>query len=184
MAELKQSRWVKVMEPGDAKPEEKDNVMNISIGEKCCEADAVYTVRNQKKAAQWLLKYLDYANASQVMHEVADRIETEAANAENDLSLNTETWNCQIDKVQENAYKVRFVWMPSEPMTKKKPTRRPRKASVAAKAPAKKAPAKKTTTKKAPAKKTTTKKAPAKKAMGKEEFTAKMLADKAKAEAK
>lgn len=177
MAELKQSRWVKVMEPGDAKPEEKDNVMNISIGEKCCEADAVYTVRNKKKAAQWLLKYLDYANASQVMHEVADRIETEAANAENDLSLNTETWNCQIDKVQENAYNVRFVWMPSEPMTKKKPTRRPRKAAVAAKAPAKKAAPKK----KAPAKKTTAKKAPA---MSKEQFKAKMLADKAEAEAK
>lgn len=169
MAELKQSRWVKVYEPGDEKKPEQENVMNISIGEKCCEADVVYTVRNKKKAAQWLLKYLESANAAQVMHEVAERIETEAANAENDLSLNTETWNCRIDKVQENAYKVRFVWMPSEPMTKKKPTRRPRKASVAAKAPAKKAPAKKTTTKKA---------------MSKEKFTAKMLADKAKAEAK
>ena len=32
MAELKQSRWVKIHEPGNANFDEKDNIMDIVVG--------------------------------------------------------------------------------------------------------------------------------------------------------
>ena len=53
MAELKQGRWVKVHEPGQANFVENENVMDIVIGAGRCQANATYTVRSYKKAAYW-----------------------------------------------------------------------------------------------------------------------------------
>ena len=46
MAELKQSRWVKIHEPGQANFIENKNVMDIMIGADCYQAEATYTVRS------------------------------------------------------------------------------------------------------------------------------------------
>ena len=54
MAELKQSRWVKIHEPGNANFDEKDNIMDIVVGSNRCQAEATFTVRSFRKAAYWL----------------------------------------------------------------------------------------------------------------------------------
>ncbi|MBR1760921.1 MAG: hypothetical protein IJ741_07055 [Schwartzia sp.] len=126
MAELKQSRWVKVHEPGHANYEAKENIMDILIGENRCRADVTYTVRSHKKAADWMLKYLEAANAGQILHEIAARIEAEAENKE-DLDLNHEKWSCQIEKMDQGIFKVQLIWAPGEPVTKKQPAKQLKK---------------------------------------------------------
>lgn len=118
MAELKQSRWVKVHEQGQANCETHDNIMDILIGEKRCQAAVTYTVRSHKKAAFWLNKYLEAAGAVDVLHEMAAQIQTALENKE-DVDLNEETWNLQIEKMEKGIFKVQLIWMPSEPVTKK-----------------------------------------------------------------
>lgn len=54
MAELKQSRWVKIHEPGNANFDEKDNIMDIVVGSNRCQAEATFTARSFRKAAYWL----------------------------------------------------------------------------------------------------------------------------------
>ena len=118
MAELKQSRWVKIHEQGQANYESKENIMDILIGAGRCQADVTYTVGSHKKAAFWLNKYLEAADATQLLHEIADQIEQAAASRE-DVELNTETWSCQIEKMEQGVYKVQLSWMPAEPVTVK-----------------------------------------------------------------
>lgn len=126
MAELKQSRWVKVHEKGQANFEAQDNIMDILIGEKRCQADVTYTVRSHKKAAFWLDKYLEAAGAADVLHEIAAQIQT-ALESKEDVELNNEKWSLQIEKMDVKNFRVQLVWQPDEPVTKKQPAKRTKK---------------------------------------------------------
>lgn len=123
MAELKQGRWVKVHEPGQANFEETENVMDIVIGTGRCQAGATYTVRSYKKAAYWLAEYLKAAEALQIVaDEAMEKIQTAAdsANREADsVSASGEGWSCEIEKMGDGSFKVQMSWAVSEPVTKK-----------------------------------------------------------------
>lgn len=122
MAELKQSRWVKIHEPGNANFDEKDNIMDIVVGSNRRQAEATFTVRSFRKAAYWLLKYLEAADALQVIATAADSIQTEAAGAKKEddtVTVNGEGWTCEIEKMNQGVFKVRMSWAVSEPVTKK-----------------------------------------------------------------
>lgn len=123
MAELKQGRWVKVHEPGQANFVEHENVMDIVIGTGRCQAEATYTVRSYKKAAYWLGEYLRAAEALRIVaDEVLAQIQSaaESANREDDeVSTSGEGWNCGIEKMGDGSFKVQLSWSVSEPVTKK-----------------------------------------------------------------
>lgn len=123
MAELKQGRWVKVHEPGQANFVESENVMDIVIGTDRCQAEATYTVRSYKKAAYWLNEYLKAAEALQTIAEnVIEQITTaaEAANREDDeVTAAGEGWNCGIEKMGDGTFKVHLDWKVNEPVVKK-----------------------------------------------------------------
>ena len=130
MAELKQSRWVKIHEPGNANFDEKDNIMDIVVGSNRCQAEATFTARSFRKAAYWLLKSLEAADALQVIATAADSITTEAANAKREddtVTVNGESWSCEIERMSQSAFKVRMSWTVSEPVTKKSTGRGRRK---------------------------------------------------------
>lgn len=133
MAELKQSRWVKIHEPGNANFDEKDNIMDIVVGSNRCQAEVTFTARSFRKAAYWLLKYLEAADALQVIATAADSITTEAANAKREddtVTVNGEGWSCEIERMSQSAFKVRMSWTVSEPVTKKKTGRGRRKKNT------------------------------------------------------
>lgn len=123
MAELKQGRWVKVHEPGQANYVESENVMDIVIGQDRCQAEATYTVRSYKKAAFWLTEYLKAAEALQlVAQEAIEQIAaaSEAANREEPkIAVAGEGWTCEIEKMADGEFKVYLNWAVSEPVTKK-----------------------------------------------------------------
>lgn len=129
MAELKQGRWVKVHEPGQANFEENDNVMDIVIGTGRCQAGATYTVRSYKKAAYWLAEYLKAAEALQIVSaEALERIQTAAdgASREDDsVSASGEGWSCEIEKMGDGSFKVQLSWAVNEPVTKKAKAKKP-----------------------------------------------------------
>lgn len=131
MAELKQGRWVKVHEPGQANFEENDNVMDIVIGTGRCQANATYTVRSYKKAAYWLAEYLKAAEALQIVAaEAMEKIQSAAdsANREDDsVSASGEGWTCEIEKMGDGSFKVLMSWAVSEPVTKKTKKPAPKK---------------------------------------------------------
>ena len=123
MAELKQGRWVKVHEPGQANYVESENIMDIVIGADRCQAEATYTVRSYKKAAYWLEQYLKAAEALQIV--AADAMEqiqaaSEVANREDSkVAATGEGWTCEIEKMADGEFKVYLNWAVSEPVTKK-----------------------------------------------------------------
>ena len=122
MAELKQSRWVKIHEPGNANFDEKDNIMDIVVGSNRCQAEATYTVRSYRRAAYWLLKYLEAADALQVLATAADTIQAQADGAGKDddkVEVQGDNWTCEIEKMNQGVFKVRMSWAVSEPVTKK-----------------------------------------------------------------
>lgn len=129
MAELKQGRWVKVHEPGQANFVENENVMDIVIGAGRCQANATYAVRSYKKAAYWLAEYLKAAEALKIVaDEAMDKIQSAAdsANREDDLvSVNGEGWTCEIEKMGDGSFKVLMSWAVSEPVTKKAAAKKP-----------------------------------------------------------
>lgn len=139
MAELKQGRWVKVHEPGQANFEENENVMDIVIGTGRCQANATYTVRSYKKAAYWLAEYLKAAEALQIVaDEAMEKIQSAAdsANREDDsVSVNGEGWTCEIEKMGDGSFKVLMSWAVSEPVTKKANKPAPKKRGRKKKAP-------------------------------------------------
>ena len=140
MAELKQGRWVKVHEPGQANFVENENVMDIVIGAGRCQANATYTVRSYKKAAYWLAEYLKAAEALKIVaDEAMDKIQSAAdsANREDDLvSVNGEGWTCEIEKMGDGSFKVLMSWAVSEPVTKRPlPRSRLRKSADAKRKP-------------------------------------------------
>ena len=129
MAELKQSRWVKIHEPGNANFDEKDNIMDIVVGSNRCQAEATYTVRSYRKAAYWLLKYLEAADALQVLATAADTIQAQADGAGKDddkVEVQGDNWTCEIEKMGQGVFKGRLPWTVSEPVTRAQPARRPR----------------------------------------------------------
>lgn len=123
MAELKQGRWVKVHEPGQANFTENENVMDIVIGTGRCQAEATYTVRNYKKAAYWLSEYLKAAEALQIVAENAmNEIQTAADNAhreDDEVTASGEGWDCIIERMGDGTFKVQLSWTVDEPVTKK-----------------------------------------------------------------
>lgn len=123
MAELKQGRWVKVHEPGQANYVEQENVMDIVIGTGRCQAEATYTVRSYKKAAYWLGEYLKAAEALQIVaEEMLTRIQSAAENAgreDSEVATSGEGWDCGIEKMGDGSFKVQLSWVVSEPVTKK-----------------------------------------------------------------
>ena len=123
MAELKQGRWVKVHEPGQANFTENENVMDIVIGTGRCQAEATYTVRNYRKAAYWLSEYLKAAEALQIVAENAmSEIQTAADNAhreDDEVTASGEGWDCIIEKMGDGTFKVQLNWTVDEPVTKK-----------------------------------------------------------------
>ena len=105
MAELKQGRWVKVHEPGQANFVEHENVMDIVIGTGRLQAEATYTVRSYKKAAYWLGEYLKAAAS--------------ANREEDEMAADGDGWNCTIERMGDGSFKVQLSWAVSEPVTKK-----------------------------------------------------------------
>ena len=138
MAELKQSRWVKIHEPGNANFDEKDNIMDIMVGSNRCQAEVAYTVRSFRRAAYWLLKYLEAADALQIIAAAADSINAEVAGAgkeDDTVTISGEGWNCEIKRMSHGVFKVQMGWTVSEPITKKtvgRSRRRNKKAEGAA----------------------------------------------------
>lgn len=131
MAELKQGRWVKVHEPGQANYVESENVMDIVIGTGRCQAEATYTVRSYKKAAYWLEEYLKAAEAMQIVAaDILEQIKAAAdsANREDDeVSASGEGWS---------SFKVQLNWTVSEPVTKKQKAPKKKKGAEAKEEPA------------------------------------------------
>ena len=123
MAELKASRQVKIHKPGQANFAEKENVMDIMIGADSCRAEATYTVRSYRKAAYWLVKYLEAAESIQtVAEEILTKIKeiSESANREDsEVTANGEDWNCGIEKMCDGSFKVQLTWHTVEPVTVK-----------------------------------------------------------------
>lgn len=122
MTELKQSRWVKVHEPGQANYEEKENVMDIRIGGNRCQADVLYTVRSYKKAGYWLLKYLEAAEAAALLAEAAEQIMSAVNSADRedpDVTVTTDDWSCEFERMSNGAFRVSLTWQSDEPVVKK-----------------------------------------------------------------
>lgn len=123
MAELKQGRWVKVHEPGQANFVEHENVMDIVIGTGRLQAEATYTVRSYKKAAYWLGEYLKAAEALQIVaDEMLAKIQDAAASTnreEDEMAADGDGWNCTIERMGDGSFKVQLSWAVSEPVTKK-----------------------------------------------------------------
>ncbi|MFI3279621.1 MAG: hypothetical protein R3Y55_03750 [Rikenellaceae bacterium] len=122
MAQLKQSRWVKVHNAGEPHAED-ENVMGISLDVDGCQAEVVYTVRSYKKVAHWLEEYLKAAQALQLMSdEVVPQIKiaTEQAHREDEkVNVTGENWICDITRTEDGHFKVLMSWNTAEPVTKK-----------------------------------------------------------------
>lgn len=123
MAELKQGRWVKVHEPGQANFVEHENVMDIVIGTGRLQAEATYAVRSYKKAAYWLGEYLKAAEALQIVaDEMLAKIQDVAASTnreEDEMAADGDGWNCTIERMGDGSFKVQLSWAVSESVTKK-----------------------------------------------------------------
>jgi len=135
MAMLKQSRWVKVHEPGQGQYDEHDNIMDILIGEGRCRAEATYTVRSYKKAGYWLVEYLKCAEAEQLVAEAADFIQQaveQAGREDPEVKANGDTWSCNIEKLSDGSFKVQMSWAVNEPVTRKPTAKEARKAAKTA----------------------------------------------------
>lgn len=122
MPELRQSRWVKIHEPGQANYAEKENVMDIRVGGNRCQAEVLYTVRSYKKAGYWLLKYLEAAEAAGLLAEAPEQImnAVEGADREDpDVTVETTDWTCAIERMSSGAFKVSLMWQTDEPVVRK-----------------------------------------------------------------
>lgn len=122
MTELRQSRWVKIHEPGQANYAEKENVMDIRIGGNRCQADVLYTVRSYKKAGYWLVKYLEAAEAAQLLADAAEQIMNAVDGADRedpDVTVSTDDWICEIERLSSSEFKVSLTWQTDEPVVRK-----------------------------------------------------------------
>jgi hypothetical protein len=131
MIELKQGRWVKVHAPGQANHDEKENVMDITVGDNRFQAEVTFTVRSYRKTAYWLLKYLECAQAVQIHAQVAEQIQTafEQANREApEVVVNGEGWKCETEKMSQGVFKTRLVWTKDGPAARSGGRRRATRA--------------------------------------------------------
>ena len=122
MTELKQSRWVKIHEPGQGDYDEHENVMDIKIGKSRCQAEALYTVRSYRKAGYWMLKYLEAAEATELLALAAQQIIDALESADREapeVTVETEKWTCKIEKLSSGAFKTSLLWKPEGPVTRK-----------------------------------------------------------------
>ncbi len=116
---LKQGRWVKIHEQGQANFEAVENVMDISIGSNRCQAEATYTAgtRTYQKAAYWMLRYLGHAKAEDILALAAEEVRAKAAEASRDVSevvVSGENWTCKIEKMAPGVFRTEMVWTVSE----------------------------------------------------------------------
>lgn len=122
MTELKPSRWVKIHEPGQGDYDEHENVMDIKIGKSRCQAEALYTVRSYRKAGYWLIKYLEAAEATELLALAAQQIIDALESADREapeVTVETEKWTCKIEKLSSGAFKTSLLWKPEGPVTRK-----------------------------------------------------------------
>lgn len=139
MAELKQGRWVRVHEPGQANYVESENVMDIVLGTGRCQAEATYTVRSYKKAAYWLEEYLRVAQALQIVaDEVMVQIKDAAEKSNRDdesVTASGDGWNCAIERMGDGSFKVHLDWNVAEEVTKKQKAPKKKKSEEKEKQP-------------------------------------------------
>jgi len=135
---LKQGRWVKIHEQGQANFESAENVMDITVGSNRCQAEATYTAstRTYQKAAYWMLRYLGHANAEQLLALAAEEIIAKAAAAGRDdeeVVIEGEGWRCTIEKMDTGVFRTQIDWTVDETPTVEvqKPKRRRKKTGVA-----------------------------------------------------
>ena len=122
MTELKQSRWVKIHEPGQGDYNERENVMDIKIGKSRCQAEALYTVRSYRKAGYWIIKYLEAAEATELLALAAQQIMDALESADREapeITVETDKWTCKIEKLSPGAFKTTLLWKPEGPVTRK-----------------------------------------------------------------
>lgn len=138
MTTLKQGRWVKIHEKGQANFEAAENVMDITIGSSRCQAEATYTTgtRTYQKAAYWMLRYLGHAKAEDILALAAEEIQAKAAEASRDASevvVNGEGWTCKIEKMAPGVFKTEMTWTVEQPTVEAPaPKRRSRRKKAAA----------------------------------------------------
>ena len=121
----KSSRWVKVHKQGEANFESKNNVMDITVGENRCQAEATYTsnTRTFEKAAYWLLRYLGHAEAKRLLEVVSNEIEAKAKVVDKDteeISMDGEGWSCTIEKLDKGIFKTQLTWAVEKETSKSK----------------------------------------------------------------
>lgn len=122
MTELKQSRWVKIHEPGQGDYDEHENVMDIKIGKSCHQAEVLYTVRSYRKAGYWMIKYLEAAEATELLALAAQQIMDALESADKEapeVTVETEKWTCKIEKLSSGAFKISLLWKSEGPVTRK-----------------------------------------------------------------
>ena len=114
MTSLKQSRWTKIHEQGEANFEPKNNIMDITVGADRCQAEAVFTsTSTYAKAAYWPIRFLGHADAEQIIALAAEEIQNRAANAsrtDGKVEANGENWACIIEKLDKGVFKVQMNW--------------------------------------------------------------------------
>ena len=112
----KGSRWIKVHKQGEVNFVSKNNVMDITIGEKHSRAEITYVtsvVRNFKKAAYWLLRALKNACVVQIDETAANEIEAKANSANKEtteIEVKGESWSCKMQKLDKETFKIQVEW--------------------------------------------------------------------------
>ena len=139
MTTLKQGRWAKIHEQGQANFETAENVMDITVGDNRYQAEATYTAgtRTYRKAAYCMLRYLGHAKAEEILALAAEEIQAKAAEVGQDaaeLVVSGEGWTCKIEKMAPGVFKTEMAWTVGQtaveaPAPKKRDRR---KTSVAA----------------------------------------------------
>lgn len=137
MTTLKQGRWVKIHEQGQANFETAENVMDITVGDNCYQAEATYTAgtRTYRKAAYWMLRYLSHAKAEEILALAAEEIQAKAAEASRDASeivVSGEGWTCKIEKMAPGVFKTEMTWTEATEKNPAPKKRGRRKKAVAA----------------------------------------------------
>lgn len=131
---MKNGRWVKIHEQGQANFETKNNVMDITVGASRCQAEATFTsrTRNFEKAAYWMLRYLGHADAQQILSLAAEEISKRAAEAAKDaeqVEAIGEGWSCTIEKMESGVFKVSMTWATEAQPVETTAKKRTRKSS-------------------------------------------------------
>jgi hypothetical protein len=118
---LKQSRWVKVHEPGQVNYDYTKDVINVVVGR--CLAEVTYStekVKSCKDAAHWIFQSLEVAGAADIVARASEYVKAAAENANREVAVAVDDWNCEISRATDGVFRVRLEWTPDEPVIKKK----------------------------------------------------------------